>query len=148
MKSIEKNCSQEISSGSLQFKIINLFKYNRWCFQKVSSIVKTELNNEWNVNFLPKTKCVQKVLRLKQYLLRTKWTMNETLIFFKIRTVKKVSRLKLYLPRQKWTINETLIFFKIRRIFQCIETEVVFYKKDMINKWSCNFFSNMCPTLG
>ena len=27
--------------------------------------------------------------------------------------VKKVLRLKLYLPRQKWTMNKTLIFFKI-----------------------------------
>ena len=53
---------------------------------------KTEMNNEWNVNFLQNTVCVEKVSRLKLYLPRQKWTVNETLIFFKIRAVLKKDR--------------------------------------------------------
>ena len=32
--------------------------------------------------------------------------------------LKKLSRLKLYLPRLKWTMNETLIFFKIQHMYK------------------------------
>ena len=46
---------------------------------------KRKINNEWNFDFLQNTSCVEKVSRLKLYLPRKKWTMNETLIFFKIK---------------------------------------------------------------
>ena len=60
---------------------------------------KREMNNEWNVDFLHNTSCVE-----------------------------KVSRLKLYLPREKWTMNEALIFFKDELCWKSIETEGVFTK--------------------
>ena len=44
---------------------------------------KTEMKNEWNVHFLQRMKCVLKVLKLKLYLPRQKYRMNETFIFFK-----------------------------------------------------------------
>ena len=33
--------------------------------------------------------------------------------FLNIRNIQKVPRLKLYLSRQRWTVNETVILFKI-----------------------------------
>ena len=38
---------------------------------------------------------------------------SHTNVYINTSYVQKVSRLKLYIPRQKWTINETLIFFKL-----------------------------------
>ena len=85
---------------------------------------------------------------------------------------KNVSRLKLYLPRQKWTMNETLIFFKIRAVlkkywdwiciylegneqwmkrwfsskyelyWKWIDTEAVFTKTEMNNERNVNFLQN------
>ena len=43
---------------------------------------KTEMNNKWNGNFLLNKRNGQKVSRLKPYLLRWKWAVNEILIFF------------------------------------------------------------------
>ena len=43
---------------------------------------KIEMNNKWNVNLLQNTNCDQNSSKLKQYLPRQKWTINETLIFF------------------------------------------------------------------
>ena len=48
----------------------------------------------------------------------------------------------LYLPRQMWTMNETLIFFKIRRVLKNIDNEAVFTKTDGNNKWNVNFLQN------
>ena len=45
---------------------------------------KTEMNNEWNVDFLQNTRYFQNISISKLYLPRQKWTMNETSIFFKI----------------------------------------------------------------
>ena len=54
-----------------------------------TGFMKREMNNEWNINFLQNIKCIQKVLRLTLYLRRDKWTMNETLISFKISSAFK-----------------------------------------------------------
>ena len=35
-----------------------------------------------------------------------------------IKYVQKVSRLKLYLPRKKWIMNETLIFLQIQGVYK------------------------------
>ena len=53
---------------------------------------KTEMNNEWTVHFLPNTSCAENVSRLKLYLPRQKWIMNESFIFFQIRAVLKKYR--------------------------------------------------------
>ena len=45
---------------------------------------KIEINDEWSVNFLQTTRCVQKVSRRKLFLLNQKWKMNKALILFEI----------------------------------------------------------------
>ena len=92
--------------------------------------------------------CIEKVLRLKLYLPRQKWTMNETLIFSELRAafkkkyqdwrciyqdrneqwmkrshrnmrcIEKVLKLMLYLPRQKWIMNETLILSEFQAVLK------------------------------
>ena len=75
---------------------------------------KIEINNEWNVNSLQNTRCVE-----------------------------KVSRQKLYLPKLKWTMNKTLILTKICAVLKkSIETEAVFTKIEMNNEWNVNSFQN------
>ena len=87
------------------------------CWKSIETeavFTKREMNNEWNVDFLQNTSCVE-----------------------------KVSRLKLYLPREKWTMNETLIFFKIQAVLKkSIETEAVFTKREMNNEWNVDFRQN------
>ena len=65
------------------------------------------MNNEWNVNFLRNTKCLQCVPKMKLYLPKQKWTRREKVIFFKIWSVLKIK------TRQKRTTRETLILLKI-----------------------------------
>ena len=67
-------------------KMLIFLKIRRW-LKKVST--KVEINNEWNVILFQNTRHVQKLSRLKLYLPRQKWTMNEILIFFKIQDVFK-----------------------------------------------------------
>ena len=39
-------------------------------YQDEDVFTKTEMNNQWNINFLQNTSCVHGVLKLKLYLLR------------------------------------------------------------------------------
>ena len=102
------------------------------------------MNNEWNVDFLQNTSCVEKVLRLKLYLPREKWTMNETLIFFKIRAVLKKYQdwSCIYQDRseqwmKRWFSSKNDLCWK------SIETEAVFTKTEMNNEWNINFLQNL-----
>ena len=51
-----------------------------------------------------------------------------------IRGVEKVSRLMIYLPSEKWTMNKTLIFFKIRGVSKQKGAKAVFTKREMNNE--------------
>ena len=58
-------------------------KYEQ-CWKSIETayiFTKREMNNEGNVDFLQNSSCVEKVSRLKPYLPREKWTMNETFDF-------------------------------------------------------------------
>ena len=70
------------------FKILSVLKKYRDLFV----FTKAEMNNEWNVYCLQNTKRVEKVSRLKLYLQKQKWTMNEMFIVFKILSVLKKYR--------------------------------------------------------
>ena len=116
--------------------------------------------------------CVLQVSRLKLYLPKEKWTMNEIHFFQNTSCAQKISRLKLYLPGQKWTMKETLIFIKIRHVLKmyrdwycifleknehwmkflffskygqcpnCNKTEAIFTKSEMNNERNVHFPQN------
>ena len=113
------------------------------CWQNIETeavFTKTEMNNEWNVDFLQNTSCVDKISRLKLYLPRQKWTMNETLIFFKIRAVLTKYRdwSCIYQDRnEQWM--KRWFSSKYELCWKSIETEAVFTKTEMNNEWNVDF---------
>ena len=108
------------------------------------------------------TSSVQKLLREELYLRRQKWTVNETLMFFKIQgiykkyrnwcqinserkmnntnCIEKVSKRKLYLPKQKWTMNEHY-FFKYKIYYNVLRLDLYLseQKWTMIEKFSSKY---------
>ena len=120
-------------------------KYNlRWkSIETEALFTKTEINNKCNVDFLQNTTCFGKVSRLKLYLPRQKWTMNETLIFFKIRPVMKKYRdwSCIYQDRsEQWMKRWFSSNYEL--CWKSIETEAVFTKTEMNNEWNINFHQN------
>ena len=114
------------------------------CWKSIETeavFTKREMNNEWNVDFLQNTSCVEKVSRLKLYLPREKWTMNETLIFFfKIRAVLKKYRdwSCIYQERnEQWM--KRWFSSKYELCWKSIVTEAVFTKREMNNEWNVDF---------
>ena len=65
--------------------------------------------------------------------------MNEISIFSNARWVQKVSRLKFYLLKEKRTMNDNFDFFKRDELKKSIEIEVLFTKRKMSNEWNINF---------
>ena len=116
------------------------------CWKSIETeavFTKREMNNEWNVDFLQNTSCVEKVSRLKLYLPREKWTMNETLIFFKIRAVLKKYRdwSCIYQERnEQWM--KRWFSSKYELCWQSIETEAVFPKREIKNEGDVDFLQN------
>ena len=101
---------------------------------------RRELNNEWNIDFLQKTRCVQIVTRQKLYLPRENWTMNETLIFFKIQGVFEWYQdwSCIYQGRiEQWMKHWFSSKFKV--CSNSVKTEAVFTKTKMNNKWNIHF---------
>ena len=104
---------------------------------------KKEMNNEGNVDFLQNKRCVDKVSRLKLYLPRKKWTMNETLIFIKIRDVLIEYRAWscIYQERNgQW--KKRWFSSKYELCWKNIEIEAVFTKREMNNEWNVDFLLN------
>ena len=91
---------------------------------------KTVMNNIWETNSLQNVKCDEKKRStLKQYLPRQKWTMNGTLISFKMWCViKNGSRQKLYPSGHKWTMSERPSFFKMWGVIRKGFTLKLFYQ--------------------
>ena len=79
---------------------------------------KTRMNNKWNNDIPQNTSYVQKVIEIEAVFTKTEMNSEWNVNFLQnTRCVEKLSKLKLYLPRKKWTINEKFIFFKIRGVF-------------------------------
>ena len=102
------------------------------------------MNNEWNINLLQDMSSVEKESTLKLYLPGQKWTMNETLICFKIWALLK--------KNQHWNCicqdwNEQwikrLFVSKYELCWKRINTEAVFARTEMIKEWNINLFQNM-----
>ena len=86
--------------------------------------------------------CVPKSSSLKMYLRSEKWTMNETLIFYKIRAVlKKFRDWSCIYQERKWTMNETLIFFKIRAVLKKYRDWSCIYQ-ERNEQWMKRWFSS------
>ena len=63
---------------------------------------------------------------------------------YKLCFKKKASSLRLYLPRLKWTMNKTLIFFRIRSMFlKSNESEAEFTKIKMKKEQNHEFLQNL-----
>ena len=105
---------------------------------------KTEMNNEWNVDFLENTRTVEKVSWQKLYLPRQKWTMNKTLIFFKIRGVLKKypDESCIYQDRHEQWMKRWFLKKKYELCWKSIPTEAVFTKTEMNNEWNVDFLEN------
>ena len=116
------------------------------CWKSIETVAvftKTKLNNKWNVHFLQNTNCVEKVSRLSLYLPRQNWTINETFIFFKIRTVLKKYRdwSCIYQDRnEQWRRRSFSLKYLLCR--KSIETEAVFTKNEMNNEGDVHFLQN------
>ena len=108
---------------------------------------KTEMNNEWSVDFLENTRPVEKVSRQKLYLPRQKWTMNKTLIFFKIRGVLKKypDESCIYQDRHEQWMKRWFFLKKYELCWKSIPTEAVFTKTEMNNEWNVDFLENTRP---
>ena len=108
-----------------------------------SLVMETEINNEWNVDFLQNTRYFQNVSVSKLYLPRQKWTMNETSIFFKIRRIFKMyqSRSCIYRDRNKqWMKRRFSLKYEV--FSECISPEAVFTETEMNNEWNVDFLQN------
>ena len=70
-------CSRSYDESGFKNNIIHLQKW----MKKVCHLTGIRWIYIWNINGM---RCDQKVSRLKLYLPKQKWTMNETFIFFKI----------------------------------------------------------------
>ena len=110
------------------------------CISLEAVFTETEMNNEWNVDFLQNTRYFQNVSVSKLYLPRQKWTMNETSIFFKIRGIFKMyqSRSCIYWDRnEQWMkrrfSSKYVVFSK------CISLEAVFTETEINNEWNVDF---------
>ena len=116
------------------------------CWKSIGNetvFTKKKINNEWNVDFLQHTRCVEKVSRLKLYLPRQKWTKNETLIFFKTRDVLKKNRdwSCIYQDRNEQTMK-CWFSSKYEMCSKSIKTEAVFTKTEINNEWIKRWFSS------
>ena len=120
-------------------------KYELWGkrIETEDLFTKTEMNNEGNIDFLSNTSCVVKESRLKRYLPRQKWTMNETLIFFKIRAVLKKYRdwSCIYQDRNGQWMKRSFSL-KYEQWGESIEAEAIFAKIEMDNEWNVDFLQN------
>ena len=78
------------------------------------------MNNEWKVHFLQNTSTLKKSIETEAVFKKREMNNERNVKFLQnISYVQKVSRLKLYLLlRQKETMNETLIFFRRFNLFQ------------------------------
>ena len=124
----------------------SVFSKSEMCWKSIETeavFTKTEMNNERNVDFLQNTKCVEKVSRLKLYLPRQKWTMNEKLIFFKIRGVLKKYRdwSCIYQDRNE-QCTKRWFSSKYEVCWKSIETEAVFTTTEMNNERKVDFLQN------
>ncbi len=99
-------------------------------------LTKTEMNTEWNVNFLQNTRCGQKVSRQK-------WTMNETSIFFEIQDVfKKYSDWNSNYPHRNEQWLKRPFSLKYKMCSKSIQTEILIIHAEMNNEWNVNFLQN------
>ena len=101
------------------------------------------MSNEWNVNFPQNTICAEKVSSLKLFLPRQKGTMNETLIFLKIRSVLKKYRVwncSYQDRKEQWM--KRWFSSKYDLCWKSIESETVLTKTERNNEWNINFPQN------
>ena len=76
-------------------------------FEICLKYIQTKMNSEWNY-FCP---LIVSIFVSTFLILNVKLIMEQRQYYSKC--VQNVSKLKVYLSKQKWTINESLIFFKI-----------------------------------
>ena len=108
---------------------------------------KGELNNEWNIHFLQKTRCVQIVSRLKLYLPRQKWTINETFIFLKIQGAFKYQDWScIYQDRNELWMKHSFSL-KYMVCSKSVKTEAVFTKAEINNEWNIHYALKVSKTL-
>ena len=101
------------------------------------------MNSEWKIHFLQNTSCVENLSRLKLYLPRQKWTVNETFIFYKIQAALKIYRDWSYIYQdrnEQWMKRSFSTKYKLRWKF--IETEAIFTKTEMNTEWNVHFQQN------
>ena len=72
-------------------KKLILFEIGEECRKNIDDDVlpKTDTNHEYLIIAKQKKMCFQKVSKLKLYLPRQNWSMNEMLIYFRIHILKK-----------------------------------------------------------
>ena len=85
------------------------------------------------VHHLSYMKCVEKILRLKLYLPREKWTITEAILPHNSRYIS------MYISYTKCNIHYGTVVVLCEMYPKSIETETAFTKREMKNDW--NYFA-------